>query len=304
MSHATEERGPHIGLNRILGIGFIAIFLILGWAILMDPSALRLLWLAVIAAWALHGWGIWKKEGEKDLKWEAIPVGWKAQLLLFGQRVPGVIFDEGWWWTPIPFSKQPADCRRQTHEFTPLKALTQDNVEVTVGGAVVYEVTNPDVYFSVKPEDLEGWLENTRKQVLRKAIRGLEQEKVLGMQDELGQVLEKALCEASEEHWGISIRQIIMPEILPDPEVAKDLVLKERETYQRKGQEVEIRFSAEMIKLLMVSKEEGGAGLTREQAFEQVQLATGKTTKAIDRKDWSLDATTAAIVAEILAGRK
>src|SRR3989344_446687 len=304
MSHTTEERGPHLDLNRILGIGFIAVLLVLGWVILVDPSVLRLLWLAVIAAWALHGWGIWKKEGEKDLKWEAIPVGWKAQLLLFGQRVPGVIFDEGWWWTPIPFSKQPADCRRQTHDFTPLQALTADNVNVTVGGSVVYDITNPDTYFSVKPEDLNGWLEGTRKQVLRKSNREKEQEDVLGMYEQLGEEVKYALCQASEEHWGVTIRQVIMPEILPDPEVAKDLVLEEREKYQRRGQEVEIKFSADMINLLMAPKGDGGAGLTREQAVEQIQLSIGKTTKSIDRKDWSLDATTAAIIANILAGRK
>ncbi|MEK7569648.1 MAG: SPFH domain-containing protein [Patescibacteria group bacterium] len=296
MSH-TEEREGHLGINRILGIGFVVVLLILGWAVFSDLSLLRLLWLAAIVAWAWQGWGTWH-----DIGWKEVPVGWKAQLLLFGQRVPGIVFTEGWWWTPLPFSKKPADCRRQTHNFTPLQALTKDNVNVTIGGSVVYAITNPDTYFSVVPDDLDGWLESTRKQILRKSIRGKHQEEVLGMHEELGKEVEQALCEASEEHWGVTIRQVIMPEITLDPEVAKDLALQERETYQRKGQRVEIVFGAEMINLLQAPKAEGGAGLTREQALEQVQLATEKATKTIDRKDISLDPIAAEIIGRFAAG--
>lgn len=240
--------------------------------------------------------GIWAASGIKT-----VDIGWRGQLLYFGAR-QSPTFKEGLRWIPAPFGLKTADCRKQTLTFEVLDATTVDNVQVFVGGSVVYRVVDLNMYFDAEKTDLEKWIDNTRKQVIRTRVRTLKQAEVLDAHESLGGEMVLALRKEDSTRWGVEIIEVIIPEISPDPEVAKDLALQERENLQRKGQTVEISHFEEMVKKLMRPKPRG-VGLSREQAIEQVQLALGKASKTIDAKTIALDSATAGIITTVL-GRK
>ena len=68
---------------------------------------------------------------------------------------------------------------------------------------------------------------------------------------------------------------------------------------QRDGQEIELQHFVDQVIKLMADPPIG-AGLTREQAIEQVQISLGKASKNIDAKSFSVDPATTQMIAKII----
>jgi regulator of protease activity HflC (stomatin/prohibitin superfamily) len=257
---------------------------------------LLVLWTIVLGIWAGTGW-------------KKIDIGWRGQLLFLGGRMTG-FFNEGWRWAPFPFGIKPADCRKQTLDLKVLEATTIDNVKVFVGGSVVYRVVDLDIYFNAEKQDLENWVDNTRKQVIRTRVRELPQAEVLNMHDDLGKEMETALRNQGSDQWGVEIIQVIMPEIFPDPEVAKDLALLERENLQQKGQRVQARHQADLVKFFSGTEKLGdegptGPGLSPELAYEASLIHIDKAEKKkLASNTLGLDVATVKALVEAVTGRK
>jgi regulator of protease activity HflC (stomatin/prohibitin superfamily) len=261
--------------------------------VIVSWSWILFLWTIVLGLWS---WGGWRK----------IEIGWRGQLLFLGQRIDAEI-EEGWRWVPLPFAIKPADCRQQIMPLDALEVTTSDNVRVKVGATVTYRVDDLNTYFGVEVSGLKKGIDDARDAAIRSRVRTLSLEQVLSSHDELGNELLTAL-EAEAVEWGIKIIRVIIPEISPsDTEVSKDLELRERENLQRNGQRVELSHFDEMVNLL----EKGGnlegitfkGGASREEAVQQVRLALGQSTMAVDAKTITLDSATATLIATFL-GRK
>ena len=225
--------------------------------------------------------------------WKKIPVGYRGLQLFFGKRRHQE-YPEGWRWIPLPFDVKIADCRQIILKLDKLEAITRDNLSVTTGSTVVYKIVDLYKFFDI--ENLETGIDQSRTAVLRSKIRGKSQSEVLDLHEELSKDVKDAL---EHEDWGVDILEVIIPEISPDMETAKNLALKKHEELQAEGQTVEIQLFIDKVNKLMTPPPTG-AGLSREQAVEQVQLAIGKASKTVDAKTITLDPVTAALIAEAL----
>lgn len=246
-----------------------------------------LAWVILLAA-ALWWWSGWIN----------IPVAWKGVRTLMGKRT-GDYTDEGWRWAAWPWGLIPVNTEQQILRLGVIKALTSDNATVWVDSTIVYHISDPVKSMDVNKKKLKEGLDQKRTEVLRSKIRQLPMEVVFDIHEELGEEVKEAI---EHKDWGVDILQVIVPEIAPDPSIAEDLAKKKKEELQRSGEEVEIDHTVKKMNQLMTPPPVG-AGLTREQALEQLQLTTGKATKAIDAKTLTLDPVTAALVAKILEKR-
>lgn len=282
-------------IDRVLGM--LCVVLILAGAVIVFvefPGTRWLPWLLLVA-WTI-GLYVWAKGGLKKIE-----VGWRGQLLFLGERYQ-TFFREGWRWTPFPFGVKVTDCRQTVVKLDPLEVITLDNVKVKIDGSIIRQVADLDKFFGVEESGIKQGLDDIWDQTIRANVKATDLEEVLQMHAELGQQVHDAIGVRASESWGIDIPRVIIAGIEPDPEVTKDLALLKREELQREGQKVEFKHFADRV-LELMAPPPVGPGLSREQAIEQVQLALGKATKAIDAKTIALDSATAALVVAIL-GRK
>ena len=275
------------GFDRLLGV-LSALLVLVSTMMVFTTFSWSWSWMLLLV-WTI-GLGFWTRSGLKKIE-----VGWRGQLLFLGQRMMSY-FDEGWHWTPFPFDLKSADCRQGVMKLDHLDVFTLDNIKVGIDGSLVRRISDLDLYFGVKEEEIKQGLDDRWDQFIRHDIRGILLEDALKANIEVGHRAKDALCQKASL-WGIEVISVLVPTILPDKEVTEDLQLKEREKLQKAGQMVEVEHFANMVKTLMTS------GLTREQAIEQVQLALGKASKSIDAKNIALDAATIEAIATFL-GRK
>jgi regulator of protease activity HflC (stomatin/prohibitin superfamily) len=228
---------------------------------------------------------LWTKGGLIKLE-----VGWKGQLLIIGQRT-NYFVDEGWHWAPFPFNFKTADCRQTVVKLDPLtKIATRDNVLVEVEGTIIRRILNLHKYFSVEESGIKQGLDDIWDQTIRVQIRKEDLKKVLGLHDDLAKMAYDKMGTRASNSWGIEILRVVISGIKTDPKVAEDLELEKREKLQADGQKIETQNFIERVTEMMKS------GLTREQAFEQAQLALGKASKTIDAKTFNIDSN----IAELL----
>jgi regulator of protease activity HflC (stomatin/prohibitin superfamily) len=254
-------------------------------------------WLLLVV-WTI-GLGFWVHSGLKKIE-----VGWKGQLLYLGKRMPHEL-SEGWRWVPFPFGIKTADCRQTILKLGQLEVITkaEDNVKVKIDGTIIRKIGNLNKYFGVEESGIKQGLDDIWDQTIRTNVREKTLDEVLGMHEELRNQVHDVMAKQASKNWGIKVLRVVIASIEPaDSEVMKDLELKRREELQREGQKVELMHFIERVNELMASPP-NGAGLSREQAVEQVQLALGKASKTIDAKTITLDKTTAEIVAAILGRR-
>lgn len=250
-------------------------------------------WIAVLAL-VLWFWSGWQK----------LEVGWKGQRLFLGKRIPSSVVDEGWQWAASPLSIKAADCRQVVLKLEPLEAITQDNVVVNIDGSIVRKVVDLNQYFGVNPDELKQGLDDIWDEIIRSKVRTKDLQEVLTMQVALGDHAKTHLCGHAAHMWGIDILKVVVASIKPNVEVTKDLENVERENLQRNAQAVELKHFTERVLELMKEPKDGGPGLTREQAIEQVQMTMGQLKKEAKAQTIALDPATAALVAAIIAKGK
>ncbi|MES3032103.1 MAG: SPFH domain-containing protein [Patescibacteria group bacterium] len=101
---------------------------------------------------------------------------------------------------------------------------------------------------------------------------------------------------------GVMLERLNLGDIDVLGEVGKKAEEEAKEVQERKAEIVELEHFIERVKALMAPLPTG-AGLTREQALEQVQLSIGKTTKTINANTIAFDQPTAQIIAAIFGRR-
>jgi regulator of protease activity HflC (stomatin/prohibitin superfamily) len=175
-------------------------------------------------------------------------------------------------------------------------------VQVEIDGTLIREIKDLDKFFGVEESGIKQGLDDIWDQIIRTSVREKKLDEVLKMHVKLGEKVFSAMGEKASENWGITILRVVIAGIEPDPRVVEDLALKEREKLQREGQIIELQHFTNRVTELMASPPTG-AGLSREQAIEQVQMSLGKATKNIDAKTITLDPSTAAIITAILGRR-
>jgi regulator of protease activity HflC (stomatin/prohibitin superfamily) len=239
-------------------------------------------------------WGI---KGKKDIK-----VGWKAQLLLFGERM-NTFFGEGLHWVPWPFSLSIYDCREKIMEIDPAKVITKDNVEVTMKGTVRYRIADINKYSDIDPQEIQRGVDDARDQTLRVAAREKPLEDLLTMH----KVLSDAMCEAVDEKaftdWGIDVLEVVISEITPDPKVLEDMEKAKEEELKKKAQVVEADNFSQTVQALMKAPPDG-PGIPMDKAIEQAQLFMGSTSKTIAVQDIKLDPNIIPLIQKIITGGK
>lgn len=287
----------YLTIDRILGLVFTAFWAFLAWGAVKSlsghmgwgPWLLSLIWVIALALWA--------SKGLKDIE-----IGHRGQLLFLGQRMNYFFKVEGKHWAPFPFGIKPADCREQIMRLDSLEAITKDNVKVFVDVTLTYNIFDLHKNSNVQDGGINKGIDDARDQILRVQIASSDLDDVLKMHAELGQKMHAGLQDSSKR-WGIEIIEVMITKVVTNPKVAEDLELKAREELQRKGQMTEAEGQATLVAFFMKPNTATGfPGLTREQAVEQAQLTIGQAKKNIN--GITLDSTTAAAIAAILAGRK
>lgn len=281
-------------IDRFLG-AVCALFVALMTIVVITSRNWSVGWAA--SAVLTLGLAIWARRGLRF-----IPVGWRGQLLFLGQRMDATL-GEGWRWVPFPFGLKTADCRETILKLDPLRIFTSDLVEVKVDGSIVYKIVNLNLYFGVESSGFKQGLDDIWDEVIRTQVVLTSLAQALAMHATLGQQARAAFEEQASTRWGIEVVRVVVAAITPaDQKVSDDIALRLREERQREGQRVELRHFTDRVTELMASPPTG-AGLTREQAIEQVQLALGQTTKATDAKTLAIDPAAAEIIARILGRR-
>jgi regulator of protease activity HflC (stomatin/prohibitin superfamily) len=291
-------------VDRILG-AFCAFVVLLSAIAVFSEFSWSWSW-ALLVLWTV-GLGIWVRRGIRKIE-----VGWRGQILFLGQRMAAEV-GEGWRWIPFPFGLKTADCRETVMKLDQLKIFTSDSVEVKVDGSIVYKVIDLNLYFGVELSGLKQGIDDIWDEVIRTQIvfiplldDNTQQPPILGvlkMHATLAQKARTVLAGQAGMRWGIEIVRVVVAAITPDQKMTDDLELRTREERQREGQRIELRHFTDRVMELMAPPP-AGAGLTREQAIEQVQLSIGSAAaKTIDAKSFTFDPATAAIIAAVL-GRK
>jgi regulator of protease activity HflC (stomatin/prohibitin superfamily) len=240
-----------------------------------------LIWLGAIL---LLGW-IWSG-------WRKLPVGSRGLVLKLGERTEKEV-EEGWQWTLCPFyTIEPVDCREKILNLGEAEFTTKDNTKVKVSSTITYKVNNMNKYLGVERQHIENALDEKRTEVLRSEIRLRDLKEVLSLGPELGLKVKESI---EHEDWGVDIKHVVIPTIIPDPKVAEDLALKAREELQRNGQRVEMENFRELYADLQKSPDPNIRGLSPEQAYEAMLYLTGK---ADPKKIYGIDP---AVVAAIMS---
>lgn len=207
-----------------------------------------------------------------------IPVGYRGLVLFLGKRTV-VVREEGWTLIPLPFpwGLTIHDCRQRVFPLNNLnKVFTKDDVEVTIDGSRVSEITDLHKFLSVKPEDIEKGLSDIWAQEVRTQLRTKELEAALEMNIELGEGVLAQMAKVATKEWGITVHKILVSSIQPNKEVTADLELQKREGLQKIGQLTEAKHMIELINLFKASEQDGGAGVNPSTAEEMAQQITGK----------------------------
>jgi len=250
----------------------------------------------LLVLWTL-GLGVWARRGLRKVE-----VGWRGQLLFLGQRMDATL-KEGWRWVPFPFGLKTADCRETIIKLGQLKVFTLDGVEVKIDVSIVTKIVDLNTYFNVELSGLKQGLDDIWDQVIRTQVVLLPLAQVLAMHATLGQQARTVLDGQAGTRWGIEIVRVVVAAITPDQKMIDDLELRTRKERQREGQRIELQHFTDRVMELMAPPPTG-AGLTREQAVEQVQLSIGSAAaKTIDAKSFTLDPATAALIAAIIGRR-
>lgn len=280
--------------NRILGViaaiiavvNFYEVFEVFSFSL---PWFLLLVWTIALISWVQDGWD------------HSIEIGWKGQLLFLGARV-NVILDEGRVFVPKPFGLKKADCRQTVIGLDPLlKVITADDVQVDIDGSVFRRIVNLNKYFDVEESGMKEGLDDIWDETIRSRVAQLPLDEVLKQHIDLATGAQDAMKGHANDDWGIEISRVVVASIKPDPTVAADLALKEREKLQRVGQGVEKDFTIELANDYMKPRPQG-LGLSPEAALEQANLITGKANPR-DLKTWSLNPEALALAKEILGRR-
>lgn len=178
----------------------------------------------------------------------------KSTIPLYAQLVPT------WIWLRYyskPQPTMPLESEKkwmgENSDWAPIKEILK-NIENSLGEQAV--------------KDLEKAVEARRKEI--ESVR-----------EGNGKILLKDL--------GIVVERLNIGEIAVLGEVGIKAELEAKETEERKAEKLELDHVSERLKALQKTHEEGGPGLSKEQALEMVQLAQGKATKIIERKDFSFN---------------
>jgi regulator of protease activity HflC (stomatin/prohibitin superfamily) len=245
------------------------------------PWLILVLWTVGFSFWILNGF-------------KKIEVGSKGEILFLGERTKCVL-EEGWRFIPLPFGIKTADGREAVVELDELKIIIADkgdDVEVIITGSVIRKITDPNKYFDVDPATIRDGLNDIWDETIRTKIADKSLEDVLKMHVKLKKHVHSTMKKKVPDHWGIDVTQVNIAGITVDPEIKKALESKKREELEREAQNVELINFCKRVKELMA------AGLSREQAVEQVQLTIGSASaKSIENKTFTLDSTTAGIIA-------
>lgn len=236
--------------------------------------------------------GYWTKLGVKT-----VPVGWKARLLCLGERMD-VTLGEGLRWAPYPFSLRMVDCRQKTIKLDQLDVITANNITVSIDGTIIVQVDkdNLNLYFDVDETSIKQGLDDIWDQVIRTEVILHDLKTVLGMRVPLAKTVQANMEESATTNWGIIIKKVIIAGIKTDQKVKDDMELQQREEFQQNGQEVELTFYGKAVTKLVA------LGIPLDQAMLQVRIAMGQMkAPTISTQNFSLDPTSASIVATILA---
>lgn len=180
----------------------------------------------------------------------------------------------------LGFGQLVEDCRTKLHRLDELELNTKDNVRVKVrDGALLHRIADLDKYHNLdtsNPKALDEYLDTFWSQVIREWVAG-EEYANLKREDIKDRTLERAK-EALE--WGIEVSDVNIPEILAaNPETQAAFELHAVEKQERIGQGEEGDFVTELVKRYQLPLDEGGAGMTYEDAVEQARLVTRQTTR-------------------------
>lgn len=271
---AQENIMQNSNTDRWLGT-FCTIF-VLVFALFVFRSISLSWWWVLLFFWTI-GLGAWTWSGFRKIE-----IGWGGQLLYLGQRM-NYFFDEGWRWAPFPFNIKCADRRQKVIKLDILeKIITSDNVQVEIEGSIIRQIVDLDKYFGVEEASLKLGLDEIWDETIRNKVADTTLANVLKMHVDLSEETRKAMREAASKNWGIEILRVIVASIKPDPKVADDLALTEREKLQKKGQKVEAGNITALMNMLMKPKsaededKDNNKGLTQDQAYETALFITGK----------------------------
>ncbi|MBI3888806.1 SPFH domain-containing protein [Candidatus Nomurabacteria bacterium] len=261
---------------------------------------LLVVWTIVLSSWYMGGW---KKIGGDEL-------GWRAAILLLGQRTSGEV-GEGWQWVPFPFGIKPVDCRETIIKLDALDVFTSDTVPVKIDGSIAIEIVDINLYLSVNPAGLKQGLDDLWDEAIRNKVATIALDQLLLSKETLEKHAHIVLNPEDEEkkprnRWGFKVTGVIVSKISPDQKMTDDLELAAREERQRKGQRVQAKHQAELIKFFSGHEKLGtdgpeGPGLSAELAYEASLIHMDKAEpKKLSSSTFGLDpAIVTAIVDEL-----
>jgi len=224
-----------------------------------------------------------------------------------GKRQPNKIVSEGWNWVWWPLEEIKAgDCRKRIFTLGKIEAITRDNVTVTLGSTIVYQIIDLNEYFSVEPEDVEKGLDVARTEAIRSSVRDKDLEQILNLHQEIGKMVKIAI---EHSDWGIDILQVMISEILPDPKMAETMALRKKEDLEKEGQQTEAQHFANLVNFFsgkekLTDKGPAGPNLLPELAYEAALVHLGKTKqKKIASNTFGLDKNTMDALVQVVMAR-
>ena len=280
MKNVDQTIGMFCALLAFVNLAMVFVNFSWSW-----PWLLLVAWTLLISTWTINGWS-------------NIEVGHKGLLLFLGERLT-YVFSEGQRFAPWPFEIKTVDCRLKSQEIDQLTVLTKDNIPVSISGTLVSQIEDPNLYFNVDPLSIEKGINDTWGEIIRTQVITKDLEDVRKMYIEVGMQTQAALEDQATKMWGLRIIRIPVTIKPVNTEVTSDMELKARKKMQRDGQEIELQHFVDQVIKLMADPPIG-AGLTREQAIEQVQISLGKASKNIDAKSFSVDPATTQMIAKII----
>ncbi|MDD5721476.1 MAG: hypothetical protein PHT16_03480 [Candidatus Pacebacteria bacterium] len=243
-----------------------------------------------------------------SLSLKKIKVGHRAQYLYLGRRIEYFV-KEGLHVVPWPFfTKKEIDCRAKTTTLDEQHIFTKDNVEVKLGKpSIVSQVIDLDLYQNLDTENLPGLMDDVVDENVRYKIRNTPYEKVLEMKFSV----EEHDIEHTLGNWGINIVRIIVPNVIPvNEDFIKAQELKVKEDLERKGQRVQARHHADLIKFFSGTEKLGekgpeGPGLPVELAYEAALIHMDKAEKKkLASSTFGLDANTVDTITKAVMTRR
>lgn len=229
-----------------------------------------------------------------------VPVGHKGVPQFLKGRIKGFILEEGDRWLPWPLSCIPVDCRKTTLTLDSLVAFTKDNIKTTVESTMIIRVKDPFLYLEADPAKIKSAMDDAKDGLLRKSISKNKSEKVIKMGEDLGS---EARTETSKlgSSFGVEVLTFTVTKVLVEPEVEKDLEGKKREELQREREKVELQHFADRIKELTKPINQGGPGLSHDEAVRQIRIALGQLKPTEAKQTFGMDDNVAALIAAILS---